>query len=81
MNQMDGLPAPERRWAMLCVLLGVALSNLSSAVVNIALPDISRSFASSEAAVVWVVNAYQLAGTVCLLPIAGLAESLGLKRS
>jgi MFS transporter, DHA2 family, multidrug resistance protein len=80
MSQMDGLPASERRWAMLCVLLGVALSNLSSAVVNIALPDISRSFASSEAAVVWVVNAYQLAGTVCLLPIAGLAESLGLKR-
>jgi len=48
--------------------------------VSIALPNITRSFASSDAATVWVVNAYQLSGTVCLLPVASLAESLGLKR-
>ena len=28
----------------------------------------------------WVVNSYQLAVTVCLLPVASLGESLGLKR-
>jgi DHA2 family multidrug resistance protein-like MFS transporter len=34
----------------------------------------------TEAATVWVVNSYQLAVTVCLLPAAALGESLGLKR-
>jgi MFS transporter, DHA2 family, multidrug resistance protein len=80
MSYGDGLAPPKRHWVMLCVLLGIALSNLGSAIVNIALPDISRSFASSQAATVWVVNAYQVAGMVCLLPIAVLGESLGLKR-
>ncbi|MBR1163657.1 MFS transporter [Bradyrhizobium elkanii] len=80
MDGVECLAASKRRWAMLCILLGLGLSSLGSAIVNIALPGISRSFASSEAATVWVVNAYQLSATVCLLPIASLAESLGLKR-
>jgi DHA2 family multidrug resistance protein-like MFS transporter len=65
---------------MICILVGLGLSSLGSAIVNIALPNISRSFATSGAAAVWVVNAYQLSATVCLLPTASLVESLGLKR-
>ncbi|WFU74142.1 MFS transporter [Bradyrhizobium sp. CB2312] len=48
--------------------------------MNIALPNISRSFAGNDAATVWVVNAYQLSATVCLLPVSSMVESLGLKR-
>jgi DHA2 family multidrug resistance protein-like MFS transporter len=80
MHGVECLTASKRRWAMLCILLGLGLSSLGSAIVNIALPNISRSFASNDAATVWVVNAYQLSATVCLLPVASLAESLGLKR-
>ena len=80
MGGVECLTASKRRWAMLCILLGLGLSSLGSAIANIALPNISRSFASSDAATVWVVNAYQLSATVCLLPVASLAESLGLKR-
>ncbi|WP_424626799.1 MFS transporter [Bradyrhizobium sp. SYSU BS000235] len=80
MNGVGCLTASKRRWAMFCILLGLGLSSLGSAITNIALPNISRSFASSDAATVWVVNAYQLSATVCLLPVASLAESLGLKR-
>ena len=76
----DGLPARERRRAMFCLMLGLALSNLSNAVVNIALPDVAHSFGTSDAATVWTVNAYQLAATVCLLPVAAMGETLGLKR-
>jgi MFS transporter, DHA2 family, multidrug resistance protein len=79
-SETDGLPAPERRRAMFCVMLGLALTNLSSAVVNIALPDVSHSFAISDASSVWVVNAYQLAAIVCLLPVSTIGETLGLKR-
>ncbi|TCU64016.1 DHA2 family multidrug resistance protein-like MFS transporter [Bradyrhizobium sp. R2.2-H] len=80
MGGVKCLTASKRRWVMLCILLGLGLSSLGSAIVNIALPNISRSFASSDAAAVWVVNAYQLSATICLLPVASLAESLGLKR-
>ncbi|MFP1683126.1 MFS transporter [Alloalcanivorax sp. C16-1] len=76
----DGLPARERRWAAVAVLLGIALSNLSTAVVNIALPDMALSLGASDAATVWVVNGYQLAAVVCLLPVAAMVEALGLKR-
>jgi MFS transporter, DHA2 family, multidrug resistance protein len=81
MSPTSGLPAPERRWAMLSVLLSLALSSLSSAIANIALPSIAHTFSSSDAAAIWVVNGYQLAVTVCLLPVAALSESLGLKRA
>ncbi|WP_407156609.1 MFS transporter [Bradyrhizobium sp. STM 3557] len=80
MGAVGCLTAWTRRWSMLCILLGLGLSSLGSAIVNIALPNISRSFASSDAATVWIVNAYQLSATICLLPVASLVESLGLKR-
>lgn len=79
-DETDGLPAPERRKAMFCVILGLALTNLGSAIVNIALPGISHSFKSNDQTTVWVVNAYQLAATVFLLPVSAMAETVGLKR-
>jgi DHA2 family multidrug resistance protein-like MFS transporter len=80
MNESDGLPAARRRWVMMCALLGVVLAGLDSAIANIALPTIARDLAATEAATIWVVNSYQLAVTICLLPAATLGESLGLKR-
>ena len=80
MTGTDGLPAGQRRWVMACALLGVVLAGLDSAIANIALPTIARDLAASDAATVWVVNSYQLAVTICLLPAASLGESWGLKR-
>ena len=80
MSDADGLPAGRRRWAMGCALLGVALAGLDSAIANIALPTIARDLAVSDAATIWVVNSYQIAVTICLLPAASLGESWGLKR-
>ena len=80
MTDPDGLPAAQRRWVMLCAVLGVVLAGLDSAIANIALPTIARELAATDAATVWVVNSYQLAVTVCLLPAASLGERYGLKR-
>jgi DHA2 family multidrug resistance protein-like MFS transporter len=80
MSTADGLPSSQRRWVMGCILLGLVLSSLDSSIANIALPVISRALSTTDAAVVWVVNSYQLAATVSLLPVAALSESLGLKR-
>ena len=80
MDETDGLPGARRRWAMGCAMLGVVLAGLDSAIANIALPTIARDLAATDAATIWIVNSYQLAVTICLLPAATLGETLGLKR-
>lgn len=79
-SEDQGLPVRQRRLVMSCVLLGVLLSNLDSAIANIALPTLVHELGTSAAAVVWVVNGYQLAVAVCLLPAAALGEIIGHKR-
>jgi MFS transporter, DHA2 family, multidrug resistance protein len=75
----DGLAAPRRTWVMCSILMGVVLSSLDSAIANIALPTIARDLGATDAGTVWVVNGYQLATAVCLLPIAALGEIFGHK--
>jgi len=53
---------------------------LDGAIVNIALPTISGDLGVTPANAIWVVNAYQLAITVALLPLASLGDSLGYRR-
>ncbi|HEY4172269.1 MAG TPA: MFS transporter [Rhodopila sp.] len=65
---------------MLCILLGVVLGSLDSAIANIALPTIAQEIGASAAGIIWVVNGYQLATAVCLLPAASLGEIIGHKR-
>jgi MFS family permease len=65
---------------MLVIILGLTLSVLDSSIVNLALPAIARELQASSALTLWVVNAYQLAGLVLLLPLAALGERLGYRR-
>ena len=74
---MDGLPDGARGRAMLVIILGLTLSVLDSSIVNLALPAIARELQASSAQTLWVVNAYQLAGLVLLLPLAALGGSRG----
>ncbi|MBV9785263.1 MAG: MFS transporter [Acidisphaera sp.] len=53
---------------------------LDGAIANIALPTIARELAVSPAASIWVVNAYQLAVTISLLPLASLGDIVGYRR-
>lgn len=80
MSDADGLPTMQRRWVMACVLGGFTLTNLDGAIANIALPTLAHEFSASASAVIWVVNIYQLAMAVCLLPAAALGGKFGLKR-
>jgi hypothetical protein len=76
----DGLPQPQRRRAMLVVLTGLSMSVLDGAIANIALPTIATELRTDPASAVWVVNAYQLAVTISLLPFASLGELRGYRR-
>jgi DHA2 family multidrug resistance protein-like MFS transporter len=76
----DGLPTPQRYWAMAAILLGITLSVLDASIVNLALPDITRDFGATAASSVWVVNADQLATLGLLLPCAHLGDRIGYRR-
>jgi DHA2 family multidrug resistance protein-like MFS transporter len=65
---------------MLAIAIGIAMSVLDGAVANIALPAIAAQFHSSPAESIWVVNAYQLAVVMGLLPFASLGERIGYRR-
>ena len=76
----DGLPKPQLYWSMLAIAIGITMAVLDSAVVNIALPMIARELHVAPAEAIWVVNAYQLAIVVTLLPLASLGERVGYRR-
>ncbi len=76
----DGLPVPRRYWAIAAIALAITMSVLDSTIVNIALPTIARDFDVTSAASIWVINAYQLAILVVLLPLASLGEIVGYRR-
>jgi MFS transporter, DHA2 family, multidrug resistance protein len=76
----DGLDAPQRYWAILTVGLGVTMAVLDGAIANVALPTIAQDLNASAASSIWVVNAYQLTLTICLLPLASLGEIFGYSR-
>ncbi len=76
----DGLPIPRRHWSVAAVALATSLAVLDGSIVNVALPTISRELQVGPAEAIWVVNAYQIAVFVTLLPLASLAETLGYRR-
>jgi DHA2 family multidrug resistance protein-like MFS transporter len=76
----DGLPLPQRYWAILTLVIGMVVSVLDSSIANIALPTIARQIGASPAQSIWVINAYQLAVVVALLPLASLGDIFGYRR-
>ncbi len=60
--------------------LGLTLAVLDGAIANVALPTIARDLDASPASSIWVVNAYQIAVTISLLPLASLGDIYGYRR-
>lgn len=77
---MDGLPTPRRYWSALAIWLAISMTVLDTVIANVALPTIARELNSSAAMSIWVVNAYQLAITALLLPLAALGDRIGYRR-
>ena len=76
----EGLPAPQRYFALAAVLAAMVLVVLDGAIANVALPTIAGALQVSPGASVWVVTGYQLALVIAILPCAALGESLGYRR-
>jgi DHA2 family multidrug resistance protein-like MFS transporter len=76
----DGVPLPQRYWAILTIALGLVMAVLDGAIANVALPTIARDVNASPAGSIWVVNAYQLTITISLLPLASIGDIFGYRR-
>jgi hypothetical protein len=79
-EQADGLPLPQRYWAILTIALGIMMSVVDGAIANVALPTIAGDLNASPSFSIWIVNGYQLAITISLLPLASLGEIVGYRR-
>jgi MFS transporter, DHA2 family, multidrug resistance protein len=79
-KEWNGLPTPRRHWAIAAIWLGMAMAVLDGAIANVALPTIARDIHASPAESIWVVNAYQLAIVISLLPMAALGEIVSYRR-
>lgn len=79
-NVSDGLPLPQRYGAILTIVLGIAMAVLDGAIANVALPTIATDLNASPAASIWIVNAYQIAIVIALLPLSFLGDMFGYRR-
>lgn len=76
----DGLPRGRREIAIATVICGLAMAVMDGTIANLALPLIARDMHASGAESIWIVNSYQIALAVCLLPLASLGEIVGYRR-
>jgi NTE family protein len=75
---------PARTRALLVVLccLGAFMAFLDSTIVNIAFPDIEKSFSGSDlSSLSWVLNGYHVVIAAFLLPAGRAADRLGHRRA
>ena len=70
----------RRMWVTINVSLGVYMSTLDASIVNISLPTITQSFGSPLNVVAWVVTAYLIVITGCLLIMGRLTDLFGQRR-
>ncbi|MGF6213594.1 MFS transporter [Comamonas sp. 4034] len=76
----DGLPMPERRLAMLVIVLGLIVAVLDGSIMNLALPTVAKQLNAQPSEAIWIVNAYQLGTLGLLLPLAALGERIGYRK-
>src|SRR5215475_2106940 len=76
----DGLPQPQRNLAILTIALGLVMAVIDGSIANVALPTIARDLNASPSFSIWIVNGYQLAITISLLPLSSLGEIIGYRR-
>src|SRR5271154_1232969 len=80
MSAAVGLPTVQRRWAMLTYSIGLAMSVLDGNIANTALPNIAVQLHAKPDVSIWVVNAFLLAVSICVVPLSSIADIIGYKR-
>ncbi len=75
----DGLPMPRRLYSVIAITLGLFSSMMNSTIANVALPTIAQNLDIAPADSIWIINAYQIATIIFLLPCSTLGEIYSYK--
>ncbi|RAV01292.1 MFS transporter [Paenibacillus sp. YN15] len=67
-------------WVLATVSLAVFMAMLDITIVNVAFPEIQKSFSSDFSNLQWVLNAYTLVYAAMLLPVSKLGDIIGRKK-
>ncbi|MCH4169793.1 MAG: MFS transporter [Lactobacillus sp.] len=76
---MRGQRQSNKWWVLGTVSFAVFMAMLDITIVNVALPEIQKSFSESFSTLQWVLNAYTLIYAVMLLPVSKLGDRFGRK--
>ena len=76
----NGLRDARRYWAALSIWCAIILTIIDASIASVALPFISKGLQLTAAKSVWVINAYQIAIVMALLPMAKVSDILGYKK-
>ncbi len=80
MTHPDGLPFPQRAWAIAAIGLSITMAVMDSSIANVALPTIAKDLNTAPSFSIWIVNGYQLAIMVSLLPLSALGDIIGFRK-
>jgi len=79
--EISPVVAPSKRaLVVLATTTGAWISTMDQTVANTALPTIAHEVHASAAASIWVINAYQVALTMGIVPLAAAGDILGYRR-
>lgn len=85
LETLDGLQARygERyRWLLLLtVMIGTVASIMSSTIINVAVPDMSRYFVLGQDRMQWVSSGFMVAMTISMLTTPWLLSRFGYRRT
>lgn len=75
-----GLQGRQRHLAVFTILLGIALSVLDTTTITLGLPTMTRDLGVGADQAIWIINGFQLAALVALLPVANWGERSSFRR-
>lgn len=70
-----------RWWLLFTVMIGTMASIMSSTIVNVAIPDMSRQFALGQERAQWVTSGFMAAMTASMLATPWLLQRFGYRRT
>ena len=73
---------PRHRWLLLAtVMLGSMAAIMSSTIMNVGIPDMSRQFALGQERAQWVSSVFMVAMTVSMLTTPWFLARFGYRRT
>jgi len=70
-----------RWWLLVAVMVGTMASIMSSTIINVAVPDLSRHFSLGQSRAQWVSSGFMVAMTVSMLTTPWLLARYGYRRT